>query len=113
MKKRILSALLALTLAGSVCACAAKDEPTQPATEAATAPTVAAAPAAEAKDKPQSDVDVPEFVKLMQEGAYTAPREKEPAPRAVAEDVQPPKKEGKKRDDPFDDILRMFRDKNN
>ena len=72
-----------------------------------------AAPVAEAKDKPQSDVDVPEFVKLMQEGAYTAPREKEPAPRAVAEDVQPPKKEGKKRDDPFDDILRMFRDKNN
>ena len=68
MKKRILSALLALTLAGSVCACAAKDEPTQPATEAATAPTEAAAPAAEAFTKDKKGAT--EFTRQINENVY-------------------------------------------
>ena len=68
MKKRILSALLALTLAGSVCACAAKDEPTQPATEAATAPTEAAAPAAEAFTKDKKSAT--EFTRQINENVY-------------------------------------------
>ena len=68
MKKRLLSALLALTLAGSVCACAAKDEPTQPATEAATAPTEAAAPAAEAFTKDKKGAT--EFTRQINENVY-------------------------------------------
>lgn len=68
MKKRILSALLALTLAGSVCACAAKDEPTQPATEAATAPTEAAATAAEAFTKDKKGAT--EFTRQINENVY-------------------------------------------
>ena len=68
MKKRILSALLALTLAGSVCACAAKDDPTQPATEAATAPTEAAAPAAEAFTKDKKGAT--EFTRQINENVY-------------------------------------------
>lgn len=68
MKKRILSALLALTLAGSVCACAAKDEPTQPATESATAPTEAAAPAAEAFTKDKKGAT--EFTRQINENVY-------------------------------------------
>ena len=68
MKKRILSALLALTLASSVCACAAKDEPTQPATEAATAPTEAAAPAAEAFTKDKKGAT--EFTRQINENVY-------------------------------------------
>lgn len=68
MKKRILSALLALTLAGSVCACAAKDEPTQPATEATTAPTEAAAPAAEAFTKDKKGAT--EFTRQINENVY-------------------------------------------
>lgn len=68
MKKRIFSALLALTLAGSVCACAAKDEPTQPATEAATAPTEAAAPAAEAFTKDKKGAT--EFTRQINENVY-------------------------------------------
>ncbi len=68
MKKRILSALLALTLAGSVCACAAKDEPTQPATEAAPAPTEAAAPAAEAFTKDKKGAT--EFTRQINENVY-------------------------------------------
>ena len=68
MKKRIFSALLALTLAGSVCACAAKDEPTQPATEAATAPTEAAAPADEAFTKDKKGAT--EFTRQINENVY-------------------------------------------
>ena len=68
MRKRILSALLALTLAGSVCACAAKDEPTQPATEAATAPTEAAAPAAESFTKDKKGAT--EFTRQINENVY-------------------------------------------
>ena len=68
MKKRLLSALLALTLAGSVCACAAKDEPTQPATEAATAPTEAAATAAEAFTKDKKGAT--EFTRQINENVY-------------------------------------------
>lgn len=68
MKKRILSALLALTLAGSVCACAAKDEPTQPATEAAPAPTEAAALAAEAFTKDKKGAT--EFTRQINENVY-------------------------------------------
>ena len=68
MKKRILSALLALTLAGSVCACAAKDEPTQPATEASPAPTEAAAPAAEAFTKDKKGAT--EFTRQINENVY-------------------------------------------
>lgn len=68
MKKRIFSALLALTLAGSVCACAAKDDPTQPATEAATAPTEAAAPAAEAFTKDKKGAT--EFTRQINENVY-------------------------------------------
>ena len=68
MKKRILSALLALTLAGSVCACAAKDEPTQPATEAAPAPTEAAALAAEAFTKDKKGAT--QFTRQINENVY-------------------------------------------
>ena len=61
----------------------------------------AAAPAA-----PQADeLEVPDFVQMMQSAPKQPAQEK---PRAVAEDAQPAPS---KKKDPFDDILSMFRDK--
>ena len=59
-------------------------------------------------EPPQDDLEVPDFVQKMREGI---PRQSEPS-RAVAEDAQPAREEPKKKNDPFDDILNMFRSKN-
>ncbi len=84
-------------------------------------PTGLAKPAAVAEDKPAApvappaadpapaaDLEVPEFVQKMRG---------EPAPaqqpvRAAAEDVRPAQPAQSHKKDPFDDILKMFRDKN-
>ena len=67
----------------------------------------AQADAPEAADEQKNDLEVPAFVNMMREPAKEAPR-------AVAEDVQQPAQQTKKKreHDPFDDILSMFRDKN-
>ena len=59
-------------------------------------------------EPPQDDLEVPDFVQKMREGI---PRQSEPS-RAVAEDAQPAREEPKKKNDPFVDILNMFRSKN-
>ena len=61
----------------------------------------AAAPAAPKAD----ELEVPDFVQMMQSAPKQPVQEK---PRAVAEDAQPAPS---KKKDPFDDILSMFRDK--
>ena len=61
----------------------------------------AAAPAAPKAD----ELEVPDFVQMMQSAPKQPAQEK---PRAVAEDAQPVPS---KKKDPFDDILSMFRDK--
>ena len=61
----------------------------------------AAAPAAPKAD----ELEVPDFVQMMQSAPKQPAQEK---PRAVAEDAQPAPS---KKKDPFDDILSMFRDK--
>ena len=63
--------------------------------------TAAAAPAAPKAD----ELEVPDFVQMMQSAPKQPAQEK---PRAVAEDAQPAPS---KKKDPFDDILSMFRDK--
>ena len=67
----------------------------------------AQADAPQAADEQKNDLEVPAFVNMMREPAKEAPR-------AVAEDVQQPAQQTKKKrePDPFDDILSMFRDKN-
>ena len=67
----------------------------------------AQADAPQAADEQKNDLEVPAFVNMMREPAKEAPR-------AVAEDVQQPAQQTKKKreHDPFDDILSMFRDKN-
>ena len=60
-----------------------------------------AAPAAPKAD----ELEVPDFVQMMQSTPKQPAQEK---PRAVAEDAQPAPS---KKKDPFDDILSMFRDK--
>ncbi|MBO4930173.1 MAG: cell division protein FtsZ [Clostridia bacterium] len=61
----------------------------------------AAAPAAPKAD----ELEVPDFVQMMQSAPKQPVQEK---PRAVAEDAQPAPS---KKKDPFDDILSMFRDR--
>ncbi len=85
-------------------------------------PTGLAKPAAvAAEDKPAEEqpphqvsheIEVPEFVKKMQEPAPTMAEPVRPAVQAEPAQPaqQPPKK--KREHDPFDDILSMFRDKN-
>ena len=63
----------------------------------------AEAPAAPAK--PADELEVPDFVQMMQSAPKQPVQEK---PRAVAEDAQPAPA---KKKDPFDDILSMFRDR--
>ena len=65
-------------------------------------------PAEQRPELPKDDLEVPEFVQKMREGI---PRQSEPS-HAVAEDAQPAREEPKKKNDPFDDILNMFRSKN-
>lgn len=69
-------------------------------------------PAEQTADKrpepPKDDLEVPDFVQKMREGI---PRQSEPS-HAVAEDAQSAREEPKKKNDPFDDILNMFRSKN-
>ena len=65
-------------------------------------------PAEQRPEPPKDDLEVPEFVQKMREGI---PRQSEPS-HAVAEDAQPAREEPKKKNDPFDDILNMFRSKN-
>ena len=65
-------------------------------------------PAEQRLEPPKDDLEVPDFVQKMREGI---PRQSEPS-HAVAEDAQPAREEPKKKNDPFDDILNMFRSKN-
>ena len=65
----------------------------------------AEAPKAEAAAPKADELEVPDFVQMMQSAPKQPVQEK---PRAVAEDAQPAPS---KKKDPFDDILSMFRDR--